>query len=93
MSTPEPIRFALGDKARDKVTGFTGIVIARTEWLHGCARITIQPQKLDPVKGTPVEAHAFDELQCERVAEAVVAPATTEERKKGGPRPDVSRGR
>lgn len=33
----------LGCKAKDKITGFTGIVIAMTSWLNGCQRVTIQP--------------------------------------------------
>ena len=33
----------LGDKVKDSVSGFTGIAVGRTEWLQGCARITIQP--------------------------------------------------
>lgn len=33
----------LGDKAKDNVSGFTGIVVARCEWLNGCVRLTIQP--------------------------------------------------
>lgn len=33
----------LGDKVRDKVTGFTGIATARIEYLHGCVQIEIMP--------------------------------------------------
>jgi hypothetical protein len=33
----------LGDEVKDEVTGFQGIAVARTEWLHGCKRIVIQP--------------------------------------------------
>ena len=36
----------LGDLVKDKVTGFTGIVICRAVWLNGCARLTVQPQKV-----------------------------------------------
>jgi len=32
----------LGKKVRDKVTGFVGVVIARTEWLNGCLRYNVQ---------------------------------------------------
>ena len=34
----------LGDEVKDTITGFKGIVVARTEWLNGCARVTVQPQ-------------------------------------------------
>lgn len=34
----------LGDKVRDKVSGFEGIATARTEWLNGCLRWGISPR-------------------------------------------------
>jgi hypothetical protein len=43
----------LGDKVKDRVTGLTGIVIARTDWLNGCIRMTVQPQELKD--GKPVD--------------------------------------
>lgn len=36
-------RFQLGDRARDLVTGFSGVIISRTEYLNGCIRYGIQP--------------------------------------------------
>ncbi len=32
----------LGQEVKDRVTGFTGIVVARTVWLNGCVRYEIQ---------------------------------------------------
>jgi hypothetical protein len=32
----------LGEKVRDKITGYEGIAYARTEYLNGCIRIGIQ---------------------------------------------------
>jgi hypothetical protein len=37
----------LGDRVRDRMTGFSGIAIAITEWLYNCRRITVQPTELD----------------------------------------------
>ena len=34
----------LGDEAKDSVTGFRGIVVAKTQWIHGCCRIVLQPR-------------------------------------------------
>ena len=34
----------LGDKVKCTITGFVGIAVARTEWITGCSRITIQPE-------------------------------------------------
>lgn len=54
----------LGDKARDTVSGFSGVCVARTEWLNGCWRMTLQPQGLDK-DGKPQEAQTFDDFQLE----------------------------
>ncbi len=77
----------LGDKARDTITGFQGIVVAITEWLNGCIRITIQPQELR--EGKPIDAVTFDVEQVSVVTEQaapVLAPS-------GGPCPDPIRDR
>ena len=69
----------LGDKARDSISGFVGVVVAITEWLNGCQRILIQPQMLH--EGKPVESQTFDAEQVEVVLpEPVVKPSRT-----GGP--------
>jgi hypothetical protein len=75
----------LGDVARDTISGFEGVVIGRTEWLNGCARWCLQPQKLHD--GKPIEGHWFDEPQVERVK----ADAVLEIQKTGGPRSDPKR--
>lgn len=53
-----------GDEAKDIVTGFRGIITARTTWLHGCDRITITPSKLG-ADGLPVKDQTFDEQRIE----------------------------
>lgn len=79
ITNERPANLVLGCKAKDKISGFEGIVIAITEWLNGCQRVMIQPQALDA--GKPIDAHAFDSEQV-IVIEDVVAPA---EKKKDGP--------
>ena len=49
----------LGDKVRDKVSGFTGIAVARHIYLEGCTRISIQPE-IDKDGKLP-ESMSFDE--------------------------------
>lgn len=78
-------RINLGDKARDTITGFAGIVVAETKWLHGCVRLTLQPQELKD--GKPIDSMTFDEPQLEPVT-ADVAKST---RGTGGPRPEPTR--
>jgi hypothetical protein len=59
------LRAALpGDEAKDIVTGFKGIITARTTWLHGCDRITITPAKLG-TDGLPIKDQTFDEQRIE----------------------------
>ena len=62
----------LGDKARDTISGFTGMVVAITEWLNGCRRITIQPSALH--EGRPVDNSTFDAEQIEKVEEGPALP-------------------
>jgi hypothetical protein len=49
----------LGLEAEDKVTGFKGILIARSQWLTGCNTYVLQP----PVnkEGAVPETKSFDE--------------------------------
>lgn len=61
-------KISLGDKARDTISGFEGIVVAITNWLNGCQRITIAPQKIHD--GKVIDSHTFDAEQV-----AVVTPA------------------
>ena len=90
MSNKKPI--GLGDKARDIISGFSGIVIARTSWLYGCDRITIQSDKLDK-DGKPGESYSFDEQQVELIrANAVKHPEPgAVEARPGGPRREPAR--
>lgn len=71
---------ALGDEAKDSITGLRGVVIAITEWLNGCQRIVIQPRELH--EGRPVEGSTFDVEQMVLVKRA---GETQSRRKTGGP--------
>ncbi len=51
----------LGDTAKDSITGFTGVVVCDSQWLHGCRRLTLQPSRLS--EGKPIETQTFDEPQ------------------------------
>lgn len=57
------MRVGLGDKVKDTISGLVGIAVARTEWLHGCLRITIQPAM--GTDGKVPENYTVDEPQCE----------------------------
>jgi hypothetical protein len=77
----------LGDKVKDTITGFSGIAIGKTLWLHGCTRIVVQPTKLTK-DGETVEAQSFDQPQLKILKPKAVS---TGSRKIGGPRPEPSR--
>lgn len=64
----------LGDRVRDKISGYTGIIVARTEWLYGCNRYNVQSEAMHD--GLPVEARGFDEPQLEVVAPEALTDAT-----------------
>ena len=36
----------LGQEAKDRITGFTGVLIGRIEYLNGCVQYLVQPKKL-----------------------------------------------
>lgn len=72
----------LGDKVKDTVTGFTGIVVTRAEHLNGCIRFGVQSDKLKD--GIPSDAQWFDEPQLVLVKPAAVKRGPSET---GGPLP------
>ena len=52
-------KHSLGDKAKDKISGMTGIITPRAEHLYGCARYWLSPQETKD--GKPVDGYWFDE--------------------------------
>ena len=50
-----------GDRVKDPITGFSGIVTCRLEYLNGCARVQVTSEKLT---GGKVDSdNYFDEPQ------------------------------
>lgn len=56
-----PHKFQLGDKVRDTVTGFEGIVTCKNEWLNGCLQYCVKG-KVKKDKSIP-EGEWIDEGQ------------------------------
>ena len=83
----------LGDRVKDVITGMTGIVFGISDWLYGCRRITVQPEK--EKDGKPAETFCVDEPQLKITKKGAIAPdddSKVESRPKkttGGPRDDV----
>lgn len=72
-------KFNLGDEVKDVITGFSGIITSRTQWLNNCNTYGVQPTRLKD--GVPGERQHFDEPQLEIVVEKVFQ----ESRATGGP--------
>lgn len=59
-------KLQVGERAKDSISGFEGIIFGITEYLHGCRHILLKPDSLGK-EGKPAEGVWFDEPQCERV--------------------------
>jgi len=80
----------LGSKVRDTLTGFSGIATGRTDWMYGCSRICIEPNKLDK-DGKPIELHWFDEQRVELIKEEAPIVSKDNGATSGGPQSDPIR--
>ncbi len=74
----------LGDKAKDGISGFVGIVTGRAEYLYGCVQVLLAPMKLDKDGKVP------DSLWLDEDRVAVMRPAARKrppsvEERAGGP--------
>ena len=71
----------MGALVRDTVSGLEGVVMAKTEWRFGCARVSVQP--LGSKDGKPFDTFVVDVPQLELVALSEIAPR----KQTGGDRP------
>jgi hypothetical protein len=76
----------LGDKVKDSITGFEGIVTGKTIWLNGCTRVGVQSDVLKD--GVPTEAQWIDEPQLKVIESQKVSMGP---RDTGGPIPTPKR--
>ena len=72
-------KFNLGDEVKERITGYSGIVMARTQWLYNCNVYGIKSRELKD--GKPLELQHFDEPSIELVATSTATP----KRDTGGP--------
>ena len=83
MSNHE-FKFDLGDRVRDNITGFEGVITGFAKYLNGCINYCLKPTDLDK-KGEMKDGQWVDEPQLFLVAaEVLPAPVASA----GGPRPD-----
>lgn len=55
----ESFKYALGSKAKCKITNYEGTIVGRTEWFYGCRRYLIQSSFLKD--GSPIPSFSLDE--------------------------------
>ena len=77
----------LGDLVREKITGLEGIAIAKTEWLNGCVRFSVQGRVLDK-EGKVPDPQCFDIQQIALVQKQAFYQKA---KPRGGPMPDPQR--
>ena len=81
-------KIKLGVEARDKVTGFEGIVIARTEWMTGCDQYVL---KMKVKKGAiPDDGQWFDEGTLEIIGSGIHSK-DVKSKEDGGPKRNDTR--
>jgi hypothetical protein len=76
----------LGSKVRDRFTGFTGIAVAYTQWIFGCARYGVEAQQLKD--GKPLEIQWFDDQRIEMIPGEAPTAASESQAVSGGPKLD-----
>jgi len=76
----------LGVKAKDKVSGFAGIVIGAAQYLTGCNQLCIKSQELH--NGEPIDGQWFDEGQVVYIGTGV-NKGEVKSKAPGGPQPDA----
>ena len=75
MMSEETKPAGLGDRVRDVVTKFEGIAVGVTNWMHGCDRVSVEPETLDD-DGQPQSKQTFDSHRMEVVERGVHTPST-----------------
>ena len=70
----------LGREARDKITGFQGVITAKIQYLYGCAQYSLTSPAKD---GELKEGQWFDEGRIEIVGDGVRAEDVKAERNGG----------
>ena len=61
-------KYTNGTRVRDKITGFSGTITGRADYITGCNNYLVQPQNDKDDKY--VDSHWFDEMRLELVEKA-----------------------
>jgi len=85
FGTKVDFKFNLGTEVKDTITGYSGIVIARCQWLHNCNTYGVKSKTLK--EGVPIPCEYFDEPSLETIS----TKKFEEHRGTGGPCPEINR--
>ena len=87
FKSKEPkFKLDLGSEVECRITGFKGIIISRTQWLHNCSTYQVKPQKLNK-EGETLISETFDEPQLKAITPNVIKS----KQNTGGPAKSVQR--
>jgi hypothetical protein len=80
------MKIRLGQVVKDKITGLTGVVMGRTEYLTNCTHVGIMPKKLDN-NGVEYDWIWIDERRCiaTKQKDIIIEDNIIEEKDIGGP--------
>lgn len=81
----------LGNKVKDRITGFTGVAVGITNWSSGNVTVTIEPTMLKD--GKPVDSCGFDVHRVELMEETKPPVAKENTSTTGGPQRDPRQAR
>lgn len=79
-------RFKLGRIAKDKVTGFTGVIMGRSEYFTGCNHYALVSEKLTS-EGKPMDWEWFDETRLVLIGNVQIKPELRDGKGTSGPMP------
>lgn len=81
----------LGDKVKDAITGYQGVVMGITAYITGCDHVAVLSQTKKKDDGKPVDWVWFDITRLAVVKKNVVKlpKEETAQRKPGGPQPEA----
>lgn len=72
----------LGDRVKDKISGFTGVVTGIANYITGCIQYRVEADKLDK-DGACLKIQWFDEVQVEFIKARVLKMTPIEKRPAG----------
>ena len=76
--------FKVGERLRDKVSGFTGIAMSKVEYFSGCIQYLVDPEQLNKETNAKMNGVYFDLEQLEKVDDGLLEVREEKKRPGGG---------